>query len=232
MSPLKLAIIGANGKVATCLIKQLSKLTSEFTTTAFIRNATQIPKFKTLGIQSSLAIDITNNTASEIASALKGFDAVIFCAGAAGKGLDLTFSVDLDGAVKVSEAVKSNGIKRFILVSALKSQDRSFWWDTSLRSYYIAKKYADEIISADKDINWTILQPGYLLDEPGTGKIEDPSIVNGIAVNFVVDGKLEISRDDVAKTIVECLRDDSTIHKFIPLIKGDFEIKEAFKKLQ
>ncbi|KAH3676453.1 hypothetical protein WICPIJ_009109 [Wickerhamomyces pijperi] len=227
----RIAVIGANGKVATCLIHQLSKLTDEFVTTAFIRNAQQIPKFEQLGLFTSLEIDLTNSSVSDIARALKGFDAVVFSAGAAGKGLDLTLSVDLDGAVKVSEALQINGIKRFILVSALKSQEREFWWDTQLRSYYIAKKYADDIISSKLDIDWTILQPGMLEDTEGTGLIEDPTKVNDMAHKCAENGVLKISRIDVASTIVECLQNPGTIHKFIPLINGGLQIKNAIKTI-
>ncbi|KAH3673093.1 hypothetical protein WICMUC_003926 [Wickerhamomyces mucosus] len=227
----KVAIIGANGGVATHLIKRLAKLSNEFEPVAFIRNESQIAKFQDIGVKYSLDIDITNSTVEEISKSLIGFDSVVFSAGAGGKGLDLTFSVDLDGAIKVSEAVKLNKIKRFILVSAIKSQDRSFWWDTKLRSYYIAKKYADEIISNDKEIPWTIVQPGHLLNEESTGKIYDPRKVDELAIKAQKDGKLNISRDDVALTIVESLKNDKTIHQFIPLIEGDIPIKEALNQL-
>lgn len=229
---LKVAIFGANGKVATQLLKKFSQLKTEFEPTAFIRNASQGAKFKELGVNYSTDIDITNSNLNTITEALKGYDAVVFSAGAGGKGLDLTFSVDLDGAVKVSEAVKAANVKRFILVSAIKSLDREFWWDGPLRSYYIAKKYADEIISKDDDLNWTILQPGLLKDEPGNGKVEDPKKVEDIADGIPKgdSSKISIPREDVAQAIVEILRDGSSNKKFIPLISGSLEINEAIKK--
>jgi uncharacterized protein YbjT (DUF2867 family) len=223
---MKLAVIGANGKVATLLCQRASKL---FDTTAFIRNAEQVPKFEAMGIKTSLDIDISDTTVTSITKALKGYDAVVFSAGAGGKGLELTFSVDLDGAVKVAEAVKANGIHRFILVSAIKSQDREFWWNGGIRSYYIAKKYADEIIM-NMGINYTIVQPGGLLDTPGLGKVMDPTKVDDFAdtVNVLTErGKISIPRDDVALAIVECLKNDETIKKVIPLISGDVPVEEA-----
>ncbi|CCH45643.1 hypothetical protein BN7_5228 [Wickerhamomyces ciferrii] len=228
----KIAVIGANGKVATQLIKKLANLKTEFEPIAFIRNSSQGSKFDDLGVKYSTDIDLVNSNLSKITESLKGFDAVIFSAGAGGKGLDNTFAVDLDGAVRVSEAVKLAKVKRFILVSAIKSQDRDFWWDNSLRSYYIAKKYADEIISRDDDLNWTIFQPGYLTDDEGKGKVEDPTKVNGIADKIDEKNvKISIPRQDVAQAIIESLRDESTIKKFIPLVEGQFDIKDAFKKL-
>ncbi|CCH45642.1 3-beta-hydroxy-Delta(5)-steroid dehydrogenase [Wickerhamomyces ciferrii] len=228
----KIAVIGANGKVATQLVQKLANLKTEFETIAFIRDSSQGSKFDQLGIKYSTKIDIIESNLEKIANTLKGFDAVVFSAGAGGKGLDKTFAVDLDGAVKVSEAVKLAKVKRFLLVSALKSQDREFWWNTPLRSYFIAKKYADEIISRDEDLNWTILQPGHLKDENDTGKIEDPLRVNSIANKISKENHdISIPRSDVAQAIIESLRNESTIKKFIPLIRGEIDIKEAIGKI-
>jgi len=224
----KVAVLGANGKVATHLMKKFTHLKSEFEPTAFIRNASQGPKFDELGIRYSTDIDISNSNAKTITDALKGYDAVVFSAGAGGKGLDLTFSVDLDGAVKVSEAAKAANVKRFVLVSAIKSLDRDFWWDGPLRSYYIAKKYADEVISKDKDLRWTILQPGLLADSAGENLAEDPKKVDALADKYKNEhDKLSIPREDVAQALIEILRDESTVHKFIPLIQGPLGIKDA-----
>lgn len=229
---LRLAVIGANGKVATKLMKRLAQLKNEFDTVAFIRNEAQAPKFTKLGIKYSTEIDLTNTPVEGITEALRGFDAIVFSAGAGGKGLDLTFSVDLDGAIKVKESIENNNSnQRLILVSAIKAKDRSYWWDTDLRSYYIAKKYADQIIESS-DINYTILQPGYLLDTDATGKIADPKKVNNYA--DTVKGqheKISIPRDDVALTIIESLRNKNTNRKVIPLISGDIPISEALKNL-
>lgn len=225
----KIAVIGANGKVATHLFQKLTQLKSEFEPTAFIRSSSQGAKFKELGVKYSTDIDLTNSNVKSITESLKGFDAVVFSAGSGGKGLELFFTVDLDGAVKVSEAAKAANVKRFVLVSAIKSLDRDFWWDSELRPYYIAKKYADEVISSDKALDWTILQPGYLLESEGTGKIEEPKKVDAGKKLGDTDN-IVIPREDVAQTIIDVLKDDSTIHKFIPLISGSLDIKDAIKK--
>lgn len=227
----KVAVLGANGKVATHLLKKLSQLKSEFEPTAFIRNASQGSKFQELGVKYSTDIDITNSNLKSITETLKGYDAVVFSAGAGGKSLDLTFTVDLDGAVKVSEAARLANVKKFVLVSAIKSLDRDFWWDSPIRSYYIAKKYADEIISSDDKLNWAIIQPGLLLDTPGNGKIENPSKVNSIAdANKGDSSKTSIPREDVAQAIIETIRSGSSTKKFIPVISGSLEISEAISK--
>lgn len=226
---MKVAVIGANGKVATQFIKHAAK---EHAVTAFIRNKHQRAKFQEMGVQTSLAIDLTNTSVESIITELSGFDAVVFGAGAGGKGLDLTLSVDLDGAVKCAEAVKHNGTARFILVSALYAQERAEWWDTALRSYYIAKKYADQVIMG-MDIPYTILQPGLLLDEPASESVMDPSTVNDCARGLMKNNptKTGISREDVALAIMACLQLPNTLRKSIPLVHGTIPIHEALEEL-
>lgn len=223
---MKLAVIGANGKVGSLLCQKAANVHQ---TTAFIRSSEQKSKFEAMGVQVSLAIDITNTSLAKVTEVLKGYDAVVYSAGAAGKGLDLTFSVDLDGAVKVAEAVKANGINRFVLVSAILSDDRDFWWNMGIRSYYIAKKYADMVIPT-LGVNYTIVQPGVLLDTPGTGKVMDPTKVNAFARGMQGDPQLVgIPREDVANVIMESLGNEHTVDKFIPLLTGDIPIGKALE---
>ncbi|CCH45645.1 hypothetical protein BN7_5230 [Wickerhamomyces ciferrii] len=228
----KIAIIGANGKIATEVIQKLLNHKDKYETTAFIRSKEQISKFEKIGIKYSTDIDLVESSLESITRALNGFDIIIYSAGSGGNGLDNTFAVDLDGAVRISEAATIIKAKRFILVSAIHSQDRSWWWNSPLRSYYIAKKYADDVISSNDELNWTILQPGYLKDDEAKGKILDPNTVNSLS-NDINDPNVNItiSRKDVAQVILESLTDKSTIKKFIPLLEGDLEIKEALRKL-
>lgn len=213
------AIFGAHGKVGQRVVSRLAK-SNEFKALAFYRNPAQKETFDKLGIESrELTLEAP---ADEIAKNIKGAYAVVFSAGAGGKGLDLTFSIDLDGAVKTMEAAEQAGVNRYVLVSAFGSQDREYWYNGPLRSYYIAKKYADTIL-ATKSLQYTILEPAALLDSDGTGKIADPST---LAKPYPSQDKLQIPRDDVANFIVEALRDTkgNSFRKTIPLISGDIPI--------
>ncbi len=218
----KVAVVGANGKVARRLINKLHGLPDKFEPLAIIRNKDQVKQFSDIGIKSkvvSLEEPVLN-----IAGALEGANAVVFSAGAGGKGLDKTFSIDLDGAVKVFEAAEKVGIKRIVLVSAIKAEDRDFWYNNELRSYYIAKKYADRELRRTK-LDWTILQPGYLSDGEGTGKVTDE-----IGNKKIAD--LQIDRDDVAQVIADSLQEPNTIHKTITLVKGQTPIKQFLSSLK
>lgn len=230
---MQVAVIGANGQVARILCKKLSLLAETVKVTAFVRNPVQFSQFEQYSnFRASTSIDLASSSQSDITKALVGFDAVVFSAGAGGKGLDKTIAVDLDGAVRVAQAVESNRIPKFILVSAIKSLEREFWWDSPIKSYYIAKKYADEYIINQLHLqNYLILQPGVLLNTEETGKIELPGKVNSIAEQFKDDStKYSIPRGDVAQVIVELLSESNGLHnQLIPLISGHVPIAEALK---
>nr|MDH3082707.1 NAD(P)H-binding protein [Bacillus subtilis] len=88
---------------------------------------------------------------------------------AAKTGYDKTPLVDLDGAAKAIEAADIAGIKRFIMVSALQAHNRENW-NEALKPYYVAKHYADKILEAS-GLTYTIIRPGGLRNEPGTGTV-------------------------------------------------------------
>lgn len=215
MSFTRVAVIGANGKVGQILTKKLNKL-DDYTAKAIIRNPDRVNYFDQLGIITEVIS--LEDSVSKLADGLKDYDTVVFTAGAGGKGLDKTLSVDLDGAVKVFEAAEKAGVKRFVLVSALNAEDRDMWYDGPLRSYYICKKYADRELKRT-NLDWTILQPGELTEGQAYGKVSGGT-------------KGSIDRVDVADTIIAILEDDSTIKKTIPLVKGDTLIKKYLSELK
>lgn len=223
----KVAIVGANGKIARLLISRLAKLTQEFETTAVIRNPDQIQSFKDLGVN-ALVAPVTDSVAT-ITKNLTGFDAVVFSAGAGGKGgLEATLAVDLDGASKVVEACEAAKVNRFIIISALKADDREFWYQTPIRNYYACKMFADREVRRSR-LDYTILQPGALADGEGTGKVIDLNHCSNIS-NEDVKGK-SIHRDDVALALLETLRNKKTIGKTISLLNGNVPLTEAFNAL-
>ncbi|KAF5099775.1 hypothetical protein D0Z00_001516 [Geotrichum galactomycetum] len=213
MSPLRVSIIGANGKVAKHLVRKLANLPAEFTPVALIRNQDQAQQFKDLNVEYKL-IDLTGPVDS-ITAAIKGSDAVVFSAGAAGKppGPEI---IDHQGVVKVLEALKDAGIKRFILVGALKTDDPSVWDGTALHNYFVAKKKADDKIRAAPHIEYTILRPGQLSDGPGGKQVFAMKMDNDVenSRSYTID------RADVAEAAILCLKNKNTINKVIPLLNG------------
>ncbi|EHN00818.1 YMR090W-like protein [Saccharomyces cerevisiae x Saccharomyces kudriavzevii VIN7] len=227
MSPLKVAVVGASGKVGCLLINQLNSNSSFSTPLAIVRTQDQVDHFKNeVRVDASLT-DIENASVSEIADAIDGYDAVVFSAGAGGKGIGRIFTVDLDGCIKVVEACEKAGVKRFIVVSALKAEERDFWCNIKgLREYYIAKRSADREVR-DSKLDYTILQPGSLELNKGTGLLQPLNrLEEKASVNY------SINREDVASFIVQSLlHPDATVKKTISLVNGDEPIETFIQGL-
>lgn len=213
---MKVFVIGANGNIGRLISQQLSDNGDEVV--AGIRKLEQAAFFEDRHIKTA-HFDLLGRP-EEMGVTLDGFDAVIFTAGSGGKtGDDMTMLIDLDGAVKSMQGAQIAGVKRFILVSALWAEDRNRWGET-IRPYYAAKFYADEWLRYRTDLDYTIVEPGILTFDDGTGKINTNDIDGG-----------SVAREDVASTVVAALKQPNTINKTIPILTGDTPINEALKNI-
>ncbi|OAT82595.1 sugar epimerase [Bacillus sp. MKU004] len=214
---MKVAVVGANGQIGRHLIKLLDD-SEQFNPNAIVRKEDQARSFKAEGIAASL-VDLEASV-EEISEGLRGADAVVFTAGSGGAtDSDKTLLVDLDGAVKTMEAAKQVDIKRFIIVSALQAHHRENW-NESLLPYYAAKHYADKELERS-GLTYTIIRPGGLLNENGTGKVS-------AAENL---SRGSIPREDVAKAIYASLTEEHTYNRGFDLISGNTPIEEAIKEI-
>lgn len=212
-------IVGANGQIGQHTV-DLLKQQEETTPIAFVRKEEQVKAFEEKGVEARLG----NLEASveEIAAHFNEVDAIVFTAGSGGStGYDKTLLIDLDGAVKVMEAAEKEGIKRFIMVSAMQAHNRKNW-NEAIKPYYVAKSYADRILEAS-DLDYTIVRPGGLLNDPATGKVDVSENTEG--------ERRVIPREDVAAVIHQSLLNDHTINKAFDLASGDTPIKEAIRSL-
>lgn len=215
---MKVLVIGANGQIGKHLVRLLQD-SDEHTVKAMVRKEEQIEALQNNGIEAVLAN--LEGSVDEIAQAVKGADAVVFTAGSGGStGADKTLLIDLDGAVKSIEAAEKVGADRFVLVSAYQAHNRDSWADSPIKPYMVAKHFADKALEASS-LNYTIVRPGGLLNDPDTNKVE-------IAEN-IESGS--IPREDVAKVIVASLTEESTYRKGFDLMSGDTPISEAVKNL-
>ncbi|OUM90443.1 SDR family oxidoreductase [Caldibacillus debilis] len=215
---MKVLLIGANGKVGRQVVDMLQGH-ERHTVRAMVRKPEQWEALRNKGIEAVLA-DL-EGTVDEIAEAARGCDAIVFSAGSGGHtGPDKTLLVDLDGAVKAMEAAEKIGIKRFVIVSTFQAHNRENWPE-DLKPYYVAKHYADRMLM-NSGLNYTIIRPGYLRDEPGTGLVTAAENLKGGS----------IPREDVARTIVQTLDEPNTYRKAFDLMAGDTPIAEALKSLR
>lgn len=218
---MKVLVVGANGKVAKCF----ADLTTDYENIeekAVIRNADQKAFFDERGIETE-TLDIVYNSIEDFAKAMQDVEAIVFSAGAGGSGLDKTVMVDLDGAVKIMTAAEQANVKRFVMVSTFRTGRKQIAKgienDWPLKIYTIAKNYADEWLKNRTELDWTIIHPGTLTDEKGSGKIKV-----GMGNKHG-----EVSRQDVARAILASLENKSTIHKEFEVLSGDMPINEAIE---
>ncbi|MEI2665803.1 SDR family oxidoreductase [Rossellomorea sp. LJF3] len=213
---MNVAVVGANGQIGKQVVGFLKD--DGHTPRAIVRKEEQVQSFEQEGVEAAL-VDL-EGTVEQISNGLKGADAVVFSAGSGGStGSDKTLLIDLDGAVKTMEAAKEAGIERFIIVSALQAHHRENWND-SLKPYYVAKHFADRALE-ESGLTYTIIRPGGLLNEEGTGKVS--------AAENLERGS--IPREDVARTIVASLTEPSAYNKGFDLISGSTGIEEAVKNV-
>jgi uncharacterized protein YbjT (DUF2867 family) len=214
---MKVFVVGANGQIGRHLV-QLLKESKEHSVRALIRKEEQKEAFEKLGIETVVAS--LEDTVDVIAEAAKWCEAIVFTAGSGGKtGPDKTLLIDLDGAVKTIEAAEKLGINRLILVSALQAHKRENW-NEHIKPYYVAKHYADRVL-IQSELNYTIIRPGGLLNDPGTGKISAGETVRGTT----------IPREDVARIILESLDESNTYKRSFDVESGDTPIPDALKAL-
>lgn len=213
---MKVLIIGAHGKVGRLLVGELQAKNIDFV--AGLRSQEQIKAYQENNIPTQF-IDLTASI-DDIRNSItaSGADVIVFTAGAGGAGSDLTLEIDLDGAIKTMMIAEAVGIKRYIMVSAIYSDDRSKWEASGIRPYYIAKHYADEHLRGTT-LDYTIVHPGALTDEDSTGKIKTLSNNEGGSV----------PRIDVAKVIVQAIETPSTIKKDYNFVTGDEPIEDAIR---
>lgn len=176
-------------------------------------------KGETLGRQgiSTTPGDLVAMSVEELAEALRGVDAVIFTAGAGGRdGPKATDDVDGDGPAKLATSARLAGVRRFVLVSVFPEAWRERGMDEDFEHYMVAKKHAETQMVLT-ELDWVILRPSVLKNEPGTGQVD-----LGLAKKHE-----EITRDDVAATVVEILRQPEVNRIILEVTGGSTPIVEA-----
>ncbi len=185
-----------------------------------IRNQEQASFFEKLGAE-TVVVDLEEDIET-IAKAAEGVDAIIFTAGSGPHtGKDKTILIDLDGAVKTIEAAKAAGVKRFIMISSFDTRREAIQAaSSSFAPYVAAKHYADEWLK-QTDLDYTIIHPGRLTNDKGTGQVEAASEVE----------RGEVPREDVAEVIVASLENETTIGKEFQVVTGTKPIKDAIHSI-
>ena len=211
---MKVLVAGANGQIGRHLIRMLAEGGHEVR--AMIRDEDQAPGLRELGGDPVVA-----DLEGEVAHTVEGCDAVIFSAGGGpGSGAEKKETIDRGGAVKLVEAAREHGARRYVMVSAMGAADPEAGSE-AMQPYLFAKAQADQALQ-ESGLDYTIVRPGSLTNEAGTGTVEAaPSLGR----------RGEIPREDVARTLVVTLDKENTFGKTFELLSGDTPIEEALTDL-
>ena len=214
---MRVVIAGGHGKIALILERLLADRGD--TAVGLIRNPDHVADVEAAGAEAQL-VDLEAATVADIAEHVKGADAVVFAAGAGpGSGAARKQTVDCDAAILLADAAEAAGVRRYLMVSAIGADVEApdDIGDPVFVAYLRAKGAADDAIRARKELDATVVRPGHLTDDPGTGRVELSDET----------GRGEIPRADVAAVLVAILDSPATAGHTFELISGETPIADA-----
>jgi uncharacterized protein YbjT (DUF2867 family) len=216
---MKVLVAGAHGKTARRLVRMLAQDGHEVR--GLVRKEEQMPDVEADGAEPVLVDLEEEEVEGAVGRAVEGCDAVIFAAGAGpGSGAARKETMDYGGAVKLVEAAERRGVRRYLMLSSMGAGNPE-GGSEAMQPYLFAKAHADERLQ-ESGLDFTIIRPGSLTDEEGTGRIEAAETLGR---------RGEISRDDVARTFAEALEMTNTYHKAFEILSGDAPIWEALERI-
>lgn len=199
-------IAGANGSTGRMIV-HLLKESESYKPIAMVRNQEQKNHFEQEHVSTVIA-----DLEKDVSPAVKKIDKVIFAAGSKGKNI---IGVDQEGAKSLINAAKDAGVKKFVMLSSMGTNNPSM--GEELEDYFRAKQNADNYLK-NSGLIYSIVRPGALTDEKSIGKIQ---------LKEKLENQGSISRADVAQTLVEVLEDGVKQNQVFEIITGDTRIQNA-----
>ncbi|MCF6471398.1 NAD-dependent epimerase/dehydratase family protein [Nonomuraea sp. MG754425] len=209
---MRIIIAGGHGKIALRLAARLGQ-----GAVGLVRDPAHVADVEAAGGEAVLC-DLEKAGVEEVARIVAGADAVVFAAGAGpGSGAARKDTVDRGASVLLADAAERAGVRRFVQISSMGAgRPPAPGRDEVWAAYITAKTAAEEDLRA-RDLDWTILRPGRLTDEPGTGLVRlAPSVPPGA-----------VPRDDVAAVVVALLAHPGGAGRTLELVSGDTPVAEA-----
>jgi nucleoside-diphosphate-sugar epimerase len=214
---MRIVIAGGHGKIALALERLLSQRGDSVA--GFIRNPAHAADLKAAGAE-ALVVDLENASVDDVATHLQSTDAVVFAAGAGpGSGAARKETVDRDAAILLADAAEAAGVGRYLMISSMGADAEApdDAGDPVFVAYLRAKGAADDNVRARKALTSTIVRPGLLTNDPGTGRVT------------IADetGRGSVPREDVAAVLLAVLDTPGTGGLTFEVISGDTPIADA-----
>jgi uncharacterized protein YbjT (DUF2867 family) len=207
------AIAGGHGKIGRRLARLLVARGDRVR--GLIRNPDHAGDLREDGSE-PVVCDLEAASVDDVAEAIAGADAVVFAAGAGpGSGAERKLTMDRDGAVKLVEAARSAGATRYVIVSSVGAESPPA--DDDVFSVYLRAKADADRALMDSELDWTVVRPGMLTDDPATGRAR-------IQTEPV---RAEVSRDDVAAVLAAVVDESRAVSKVLYVVGGDDPIEDA-----
>jgi uncharacterized protein YbjT (DUF2867 family) len=212
-----IVVAGGHGKIALHLERLLAD--SGHRVSALIRSRAQDSDVREAGAE---PVECDLEAEDDLVHYVLGANAIVFAAGAGpGSGPERKRTVDLGAAVKLIEAARRAGVRRYVMVSAIGADDPAAGPEP-MRPYLEAKSEADRQLAAS-DLDWTIVRPGRLTDGTGTGLV---TLTDDMGVRG------DVSRKDVARVLAAVLGDpEATIGKTFVVVAGETPVDDAIGSL-
>ena len=216
---MRVLIAGAHGKTARRLVRMLVEDGHEVR--GLVRKEEQTGDVAADGA-GPVVVDLeAEEVEGGVGRAVEGCDAIVFAAGAGpGSGAERKETMDYGGAAKLVEAAEEQGVRRYLMLSAMGAGDPE-GGSEAMRPYLRAKARADERLRSSS-LDYTIIRPGGLTEDEGTGTIEAAEML---------DRRGEIPREDVARTFAAALENENIYHKTFDVLAGETPIPEALSRL-
>ena len=216
---MEVLVAGGHGQVGRRLLRALAE--EGHRGRGLIRNPDQAADIEADGAE-AVVLDLEQDgIEDDLTDVVSSADAVVFAAGAGpGSGAERKQTMDFGGAVKLMDAAKAAGVRRYVIVSSMGADDPDSA-SGPMGPYLDAKAAADRALEAS-GLDYTIVRPGGLTNDPGTGRIEAATKLGR---------RGQVPRDDVAQTLLATLFAPTTIGKTFEVLSGDTPIQEAVRSV-
>ncbi|WP_328732311.1 NAD(P)H-binding protein [Streptomyces caniferus] len=215
---MRIVIAGGHGQIALRLERLLAGRGDEVA--GIVRRPEQAGDLLAAGAE-PVVCDLESASVEDVSRHMEGADAAVFAAGAGpGSGAERKDTVDRGAARLFADAAEAAGVRRFLVVSSMGTdREPPAGTDPVFAAYLRAKAAADTDIRSRAGLDWTILRPGRLTGDPGTGRVTLADAT----------GRSEVPRDDVAATLMALLDEPATIGRTLELIGGDVPVVDAVR---